>query len=420
MLGEREGIKLEKNTNLLQWYDLLNRHGTDLQGRTALYLHFPFCEKKCTFCFYRPIITEDHSTENLYLSALIKEFNLVLKHLGKAPRVNHIYFGGGTPTFFRPKKLLELTEYLKKKVVLEKHHELSIEINPHNCDFLGLQLFRYAGFTTVKLGAVDFDEALLKHIGRNHTNSELQFAYKAARQLGFDNIGFELVIGLPGQTRKHIIKNMYVVEEMEPDFIYLYEFRHSRNQQPGMNFTEMGEFYRICKNMLQNMNYAEAGPGFFVRYKGAYYNARQNGYLGKTISGYSTVSSQVMLGLGAGAISDGREIIVQNARPLRQYLDAIKNNELPLARGLVLPPRSQALRKHIDELYTGFKTTVCDAELSRLIGHALARKQPAGIFLKQGVLKCSQSSTHTLRQFFTQLDPQGFGRSEKLFYPVYG
>lgn len=420
MIVGSKGKRQARQAARLFWHDLLKRMGKDPSAKTALYVHFPFCEKKCLFCSYGPIITKDHSVENLYLSALIKEFGILLSAMETPPRISSVYFGGGTPTFFAARKLVELVGYFRNQVPFEEHHELTLELNPYNTDFLSLQTFKYAGFTTLKLGAVDFDDALLKHNGRNHSVADLKSVYKGARALNFEAVGMELVYGLPGQTRKHIIKNIYAIKEYQPDFICLYEYKETRTEPAGTYNTEVSEFYRISKELLLGMNYCEIGPGFFALYKSPHFNAQQNGYLSKNISGYSRAGADVMLGLGRGAISDGRAALVQNHKTMHHYLEAIKNNELPIARGVLFDEKSQALRKHIDELHTRFKTTVCDPAVGALIEKVLRDQEHAGIFLKQGVLKCSQGNTQNLQHFCSLLDPKGYGHSKRLFYPVYG
>ena len=163
----------------------------------GLYLHIPFCAKKCDYCdFYSLAGAQDRMDD--YVQALetqLTEF---------APRaaqhtVDSVYFGGGTPTLLGEKRLIRLLKLILKKYRVAKGAEITLEANPESAgDFRALRTLRRAGFCRISLGMQSADDAELRSVGRIHTAAQVRAAVEAARKAGFSNLSLDLIYGLPG------------------------------------------------------------------------------------------------------------------------------------------------------------------------------------------------------------------------------
>ncbi len=159
----------------------------------SLYIHIPFCKKKCDYCHFYVLPDHDESKDQL-LKALKQHWNLWDQHLDGAP-IKTLYFGGGTPSLFGAHRIGELIDWVSKR--LAPNCEISLEANPDQ--FTDIQSFRKAGVNRLSIGVQTLDEALLPPLGRTHTATQaIKTVEEAARY--FQNITIDLMYDLPHQT----------------------------------------------------------------------------------------------------------------------------------------------------------------------------------------------------------------------------
>ncbi len=161
----------------------------------GIYLHIPFCERKCGYCdFYS--LTDDGRRED-FTAAVIQEIG----HRRRAQlAVDSVYFGGGTPSLLPPAFYARLLEVLSAAFHLEDDIEITLEANPGTVDAASLADYRRAGINRLNLGVQSFDTRHLNFLGRIHDAAQARAAVTRARRAGFDNLGLDLIYGLPGQT----------------------------------------------------------------------------------------------------------------------------------------------------------------------------------------------------------------------------
>ena len=164
----------------------------------SLYIHIPFCKKKCLYCDF-PSITADNDVYNKYTAALIKEMQLRYKELGII-NIDTVYFGGGTPSLFSPVLIEKILTAINNFFNISANAEITLEANPGTVSLHKLQQISAIGINRLSLGIQAVQENLLQRLGRIHTFDEAQAAVSNAKKAGFNNISLDLMYGLPYQT----------------------------------------------------------------------------------------------------------------------------------------------------------------------------------------------------------------------------
>ena len=189
-----------------------------LTNPSGLYLHIPFCEKKCRFCnFYSSFVSED--LLDSYTEALIKSIN---QWGGKYNRpIDTIYFGGGTPSLLGH-RLPKVLNSIKNSFDISADSEITLEINPASNSEVLLQYAKDAGINRLSIGAQSGNDDELKTLGRTHTSLDTENTVSAARKMGFNNISLDIMIGLPFSTDKTLKNNLEFINRLNPEHISAY------------------------------------------------------------------------------------------------------------------------------------------------------------------------------------------------------
>ena len=191
-----------------------------MEQTLGLYIHIPFCRSKCQYCdFYSLSGREDRM--DAYQKALLAHLTESAPHAG-ACTVDTVYFGGGTPSFYGDKRLIELLKRIKKLFRVDKNAEITLEANPDSVDLKMLKRLRRAGFNRISLGVQSADDAQLADLGRPHTFAQAQQAVEWARKARFDNLSLDLIYGLPRQSQESWHSTVEQVLALEPDHISAY------------------------------------------------------------------------------------------------------------------------------------------------------------------------------------------------------
>ena len=208
-----------------EYAEALEAEGTKDRG-ISIYLHIPFCRTLCTFCGCNKVITRDAELVERYLKALEQEMNAVAKGLGQRKTLSQLHLGGGTPTFLSLDQLTRLTEMLKHHFEIDPEGEWALEANPRVTTAEQLEGLFDLGFRRVSFGIQDIDPAVQRAINRNQTSTQSEEAFSVSKKLGYQSINFDLVYGLPLQTRVKFRKTLDAVSKMRPDRLAVYSFAH--------------------------------------------------------------------------------------------------------------------------------------------------------------------------------------------------
>lgn len=343
----------------------------------SIYIHLPFCESLCTYCGCNTRITINHAVEEIYIKALLKEWDMYLNLFGdEKPVVREVHLGGGTPTFFSPENLKILINSLLAKTEIHPKAQFSFEAHPGNTTDDHLKALYEVGFRRISIGVQDFNPMVLATINRHQTYEQVSHLTNKAREIGFTSVNYDIVYGLPKQKACYMMETMMRVVKLRPDRIAFYSYAHIPWAKPGQRkYTEEDlpdpdkkmAIYETGRNALELSGYRDIGMDHFALETDELCIAQQEGRLHRNFMGYTDTHTQLMIGLGASAISDSWNGYVQNEKNVEQYYAKINAGELPIMKGHELSEEDLILRKHILNLMIRFETSwtkqteVCDA-----------------------------------------------------------
>ena len=204
-----------------------NLKNQDASKPLSLYLHLPFCKSACYFCGCNVIYTSKDEKKIRYIEYLKKELELLSKHLDTKRVITQMHFGGGTPTFFTPKQLDEVSKLLKSYFPnFSKKAEISCEIDPRYFTKEHMDILKNNGFNRISFGVQDFDDKVQLAIQRVQSFELTQKAVKIARDAGIKSINIDLIYGLPYQTPKSFANTLIEVAKLDPDRLAIFNYAH--------------------------------------------------------------------------------------------------------------------------------------------------------------------------------------------------
>ncbi len=294
----------------------------------GLYLHIPFCDKKCIYCDFYSI--ENTSMIDAFVNALLREIDLRLNKLPEGQRtVDTVFFGGGTPSLLRPEQIGNILNNVREHLVLTPDVELTMECNPGTVTVESLSGYREHGVNRLSFGVQSFYEDDLKFLSRIHSRTEAFDALTTARAAGFDNVNLDLMFALPRQKRERWQANMKHALELGPEHISAYSLIFEEGT-PLNAMRLRGEvreadedldaaMYDDVMQILADGGYEQyevsnfARDGLRCRHNLKYWNGEEYFAVGPSAHGYLD------------------ETRYWNVRNLKRYMDMMNEGVLPLA-----------------------------------------------------------------------------------------
>lgn len=190
----------------------------------GLYLHIPFCRKRCKFCYFKVFTDNTASDIETYVTALSREIELVsrLPVMGGRP-FRFVYFGGGTPSFLSVKQLTSLVDRLRANIRWDHAEEVTFECEPGTLSEPKVHALRELGVTRLSLGVENFSDAVLAENGRAHLSGEIDKAWQWIRAAGFPNVNIDLIAGMVGETWENWQLNIRRTLELAPESVTIYQ-----------------------------------------------------------------------------------------------------------------------------------------------------------------------------------------------------
>jgi oxygen-independent coproporphyrinogen III oxidase len=323
-----------------------------VRGATSLYVHVPFCKSLCYYCACNKIVTKSTSVGDEYLVHLKREIELVAERCGPL-EWTQIALGGGTPNFLAIEQLDSLFETLNKHTTLRRDREQSIEIDPRYLRDGYMSGLRALGFNRVSFGVQDFDERVQALIHRFQSFEQTRAAVSAARDVGFASVSFDLVYGLPLQSRESFAITLERTLSLEPDRIALFNYAHiperfkAQRRIPTESLPTIEErigLFLYATERLIDAGYVAIGLDHFAKPNDSLAHAAADHTLRRNFQGYSTHSKTQLIGVGVSAISQLDSLFAQNSARIDVYQSRIARNEFATYRGikLVLDDRVRA------------------------------------------------------------------------------
>ncbi|WP_295903833.1 oxygen-independent coproporphyrinogen III oxidase [uncultured Bdellovibrio sp.] len=362
----------EVNPTSDQWVQHLRATLQEKPGGWSLYLHIPFCESLCTFCGCNNIITKDHKRETPYVDLILKEWQLYIEQVPELLEkpLKHIHLGGGTPTFLSAESLVQLLRPIMSRVKVDLNDfEGSIEVDPRRTNPQQLKALRELGFTRVSMGVQDFNPEVQRLVNRIQPFDITANLTKAARDMGYTSVNFDLIYGLAKQTPESIRETAKATVQLRPDRIALYSFALVPWIKPAQRLfkdedlpksAEKRELYEIARGVLLEAGYVEVGMDHFALPTDNLCVAMNEKRLHRNFMGYTDQRTDVLLGLGVSSISETPYSFHQNEKVLPLYEAALDEGRLPTLRGHVLTAEDQVRRDQILKLMTEFEVKFTD------------------------------------------------------------
>ena len=190
----------------------------------GLYLHIPFCRKRCKFCYFRVYTDKNASEVQTYLDVLAREWELYSEQAAIAGRpLNFVYFGGGTPSYLSAAQLDGLMTRLREILPWDRAREVTFECEPGTLTEAKLAAIRRMGVTRLSLGIENFNDHILEVNGRAHRSPEVFRAYEQARALDFPQINIDLIAGMLEETEANWQRNIEQTIALRPDSVTIYQ-----------------------------------------------------------------------------------------------------------------------------------------------------------------------------------------------------
>jgi oxygen-independent coproporphyrinogen III oxidase len=326
-------------------------------ARVSLYVHIPYCRRLCWFCACRTQGTQTDRPLVPYFAQIKAELALVGRHLRPDVEVSAIHLGGGTPTILPAPMLADLCGTLNAFRPLARDLSFSVEIDPTEVDEPRLRALGAAGLTRASIGVQDFDPVVQDAIGRSQPFELTRDVVAMIRETGARSLNMDMLYGLPHQTRGRMAATVQKVLSLAPDRVALYGYAHvpwmaKRQvliQASALPVSEERlDLFEAAAKMIVWDGYREVGIDHFARPEDPLALAAEQGQMRRNFQGYTEDGSQVLIGLGASAISRFPQGYAQNASTSSAYAQAVKRGRLATERGHALS-RDDVLRADMIE-----------------------------------------------------------------------
>jgi len=327
----------------------------------GLYLHIPFCRKRCKFCYFRVYTDKNARDVETYVQALLKEVELYsrLPVVG-GRRLMYVYFGGGTPSYLSAAQLRGLMERLQDILPWDKADEVTFECEPGTLQQHKLETLKELGVTRLSLGIENFDDEILHANGRAHLSGEIYRAYGWARDLKFDQVNIDLIAGMVGETWDNWRVCVRKALELSPDSVTVYQMELPFNTVFSKEMRVPGRDEPPAVPVADwPTKRAWVGYAFDEFVKGGY----------QVSSAYTVVKDRArcrfvyrdslwhgadMFGTGVASFGHVNGVHVQNVDDWEHYVGTLLGEgKLPLGRALPVRPVERLIREMILQLKTG-------------------------------------------------------------------
>lgn len=190
----------------------------------GLYLHIPFCRKRCKFCYFKVFTDQNAKEIESYVAALCKEIELVSQQpvMGDRP-FRFVYFGGGTPSFLSSRQLTSLVDRLRENINWDQAEEVTFECEPGTLQENKIKTLKELGVTRLSLGIENFSDSVLEENGRAHLSKEVYRAWEWIEAANFDNVNIDLISGMVGETWENWKYNIAEAIKLSPESVTIYQ-----------------------------------------------------------------------------------------------------------------------------------------------------------------------------------------------------
>ena len=346
--------------------DLVSRWISEIPegSSVSLYVHVPFCRRLCWFCACRTQGTQTAEPVAAYVGTLKKELALIKAVLPRGVTLEHLHWGGGTPTLLEPQMIADLAGAIFDVAPLAEGAQFSVEIDPTEIDDARLDALAAAGLNRASIGVQDFDPMIQEVIGRPQSYEVTKEAVDGLRARGIRSLNVDLLYGLPHQTDARIADSVNKVISLGPDRIALFGYAHvpwmSKRQQliptDALPTPEARlELYNVARDLFVGAGMEEIGIDHFARPDDGLAVAHRNGTMHRNFQGYTEDKSPALIPVGASSIGRFPQGYAQNEPATSKYQERIRAGRLATAKGHVFAGDDLVRARIIELLLCDFR-----------------------------------------------------------------
>ncbi|MFQ5731885.1 MAG: coproporphyrinogen-III oxidase family protein [Planctomycetaceae bacterium] len=336
-------------------FDALAR-APDRSVPLGLYIHIPFCRKRCKFCYFRVYTDQNAAAIEKYVQALQREFELLSEQPGVQGRALDVaYFGGGTPSYLSSRQLLSLRDRLASVLSWESAQEVTFECEPGTLSLDKVKTLKQIGVTRVSLGVENFDDAILEENGRAHLSPEIDRAYGWIQQVGFPQVNIDLIAGMIGETEQNWARCVERAAGMDPDNITIYQMELPHNTIISQEMKESGGDSPVADWATKRRWVSEAFDALLARG----YQISSGNELVKSLQTDrflyrdNLFRGSDLLATGVSSFGHFQGVHYQNRDAIEDYMGVLAEGELPINRALTPTPHERLIREFVLQLKEG-------------------------------------------------------------------
>jgi oxygen-independent coproporphyrinogen-3 oxidase len=358
---------------------------SDQDDHLSLYIHLPFCKRRCSYCGCNVVISPQYDPVKSFLETLDKEADLWKKFLVKPRKIIQMHWGGGTPNYLNSSDLSKVFYSISSRFQILPNAEVSIEIDPTFLTEDQLPTLKDIGFNRVSFGVQDMDPEVQELITRGQTADQTIKAIQQAKSLGFKGINIDLVYGLPGQTLNSFEITIKKMIELKPSRLAIYGFAYLPSLLPFQKSippeklpqaSERLNLLLMASDMLEKAGYVSIGMDHFSSPSDDLTIALNAGKLGRNFMGYAPHVGEHMVSMGPSAISNIGNVYHQNNKNLNQWTQSISEGHFAMSKGIKCTPDDLLRRWVIHTLMSEFKLIWSDFEAKwKIDGKAYFRNE---------------------------------------------
>lgn len=323
----------------------------------GLYLHIPFCRKRCKFCYFKVFTGKNANEIENYVESLCHEIELVSQQpaMGDRP-FRFVYFGGGTPSFLSPKQLTSLVDRLRANISWDQAEEVTFECEPGTLSESKVKTLRELGVTRLSLGIENFNDAILEENGRAHLSKEVFKAWDWIVEANFPNVNIDLISGMVGETWDNWKINVAKTLELSPESVTIYQMELPFNtvysegilkdsmESPVADWPTKRDWVRYAFETFAEAGYVQSSAYTMIKDPTKVsFSYRDNLWKGSDL-----------LATGIASFGHISGVHYQNSPEWPQYIGALEEGRLPLGRAFTPTPRQNLIREMILLLKRGY------------------------------------------------------------------
>ncbi len=322
----------------------------------GMYLHIPFCRKRCRFCYFRVYTQQNAKTIQDYCDALEREAEILSEKAGVRGRnLEFVYFGGGTPSYLSSKQLLSLRDRLNQYFTWNEAAEVTFECEPGTLSLDKVKTLKEVGVTRVSLGVENFDDTILEENGRAHLSPEVAKAYDWIQEVGFPQVNVDLIAGMIGETDDNWHHCIDRVLEMSPQNLTMYQMELPFNTIISKEMQESGVASPVADWPTKRRWVSEA----MDRMLEAGYEVSSGNELVKDAAADRFVyrdnlfRGSDLLAVGVSSFGHFQGTHYQNLDKIEDYMETVQSGVLPVNRGLTPTPHQKLIREMVLQMKEG-------------------------------------------------------------------